>query len=362
MKKKILLTALFAALCAAIWFYFNQQPDETVLDYGDPNAKFRYAERKNLSPYAMFGDSSVVLLTEHERLGKQFVPIFNTDKKSEIRRMEFDLKNGKARIFDKDDNLIEETTIDPELFARFLSVDPKAYKYYAWSPYNYVLGNPILNTDPRGDTVKISHKGNDYVYNNGQLFLNGAEYTGKVRGFLKQTVKNLNTLASTETGGGMLNSLVMSDKNIVIKFRSGAANFVPGFTGFGSPELRNNAEGLRVQETGKKVLDFYDFTEVGSGGTVYWDPNARPDGGKPAIVLGHELFHGLDATRGMLDSRTIPIGGDFMQIQEVRAVYTENLIRRELGMKMRAHYSNGAAQLIDAAGNPINVSPPYKFD
>ena len=34
-------------------------------------------------------------------------------------------------------------------------VDPRASKYPGWSPFNYVLGNPIGNIDPKGDTVKV---------------------------------------------------------------------------------------------------------------------------------------------------------------------------------------------------------------
>lgn len=34
--------------------------------------------------------------------------------------------------------------------ARFLSLDPKAADYASWSPYNYVMGNPISLTDPTG--------------------------------------------------------------------------------------------------------------------------------------------------------------------------------------------------------------------
>ncbi|MEZ4755485.1 MAG: RHS repeat-associated core domain-containing protein [Flavobacteriales bacterium] len=34
--------------------------------------------------------------------------------------------------------------------ARFLSLDPLAAEYASWSPYNYVLGNPVTYTDPTG--------------------------------------------------------------------------------------------------------------------------------------------------------------------------------------------------------------------
>ena len=248
---------------------------------------------------------------------------------------------------------------DPAV-GRFTGGDPRVEKYTAWSPYNYVLGNPIINIDPQGDTVKISHQGNNYVYNNGSLSLNGEEYTGKVRGYLKRAVKALKKISSTETGAAMLNELVASEHNVVIKYKRGAANFVPGFERFGKPDLMNNAQGLRVEETGKKVVEFFDFTEVGSGGTVYWDPSVRPDGGKPKMVLAHELYHGLDATKGMLDSRFIDINGGKAMIQEIRAVHNTNLIRGQLGKRYRKNYSGGPS-LLDAKGNPINVSPPYGF-
>ncbi|WP_101689349.1 RHS repeat domain-containing protein [Dysgonomonas massiliensis] len=38
---------------------------------------------------------------------------------------------------------------------RFTTIDPKAEKYYNISPYAYCLNNPLIYTDPRGDTVRI---------------------------------------------------------------------------------------------------------------------------------------------------------------------------------------------------------------
>ncbi|MEM6395321.1 MAG: RHS repeat-associated core domain-containing protein [Bacteroidota bacterium] len=41
---------------------------------------------------------------------------------------------------------------DPAV-SRWMGVDPLAYEYGAWSPYNYVLNNPMLHFDPDGRSV-----------------------------------------------------------------------------------------------------------------------------------------------------------------------------------------------------------------
>lgn len=46
---------------------------------------------------------------------------------------------------------------DSEL-ARWLSIDPLASKYPSWSPYNYVLNNPLIFFDPNGMDVYVDDK------------------------------------------------------------------------------------------------------------------------------------------------------------------------------------------------------------
>ncbi|MEM6965150.1 MAG: RHS repeat-associated core domain-containing protein [Bacteroidota bacterium] len=84
---------------------------ESVLNY--------YPYGKILEEYIPFGPSEKYLTTHHER------------------DLESGLDYRGARMYDSD-------------VGRFLSLDPLAMEFPAWSDYNYVLGNPVMFIDPDG--------------------------------------------------------------------------------------------------------------------------------------------------------------------------------------------------------------------
>ncbi|WP_367868213.1 RHS repeat-associated core domain-containing protein [Pedobacter sp. WC2423] len=84
---------------------------------------------------------------------------------------------------------------DP-VIGRFNTIDRFADKYVNLNPYQYGANNPVLNIDINGDSLRISHNGQDYLYQSGKLYQNGSEYTGKVKGFLKQTIKSLSEIST----------------------------------------------------------------------------------------------------------------------------------------------------------------------
>jgi len=53
---------------------------------------------------------------------------------------------------------------DPAL-AKWHCPDPKAEKYYSWSPYAYCYNNPLSYIDPQGDTVKFAGATEEAAYN-----------------------------------------------------------------------------------------------------------------------------------------------------------------------------------------------------
>jgi hypothetical protein len=63
-------------------------------------------------------------------------------------------------------SVIPPDTLQPrtDVPSRWLSIDPLAHKFAAWSPYNFVMNNPVVMTDPDGcapvDTRYYDEKGN----------------------------------------------------------------------------------------------------------------------------------------------------------------------------------------------------------
>ncbi|MCG8332454.1 MAG: RHS repeat-associated core domain-containing protein [Chitinophagales bacterium] len=82
------------------------------------------------------------------------------------------LYNGKELNRDFDVNLYEYGArwYDPAL-GRWTSIDPLAEGYYPYSPYNYVLNNPIGNTDPDGRSVD----GDFFEVHNGKVYHVGSD-------------------------------------------------------------------------------------------------------------------------------------------------------------------------------------------
>ena len=80
-------------------------------------------------------------VTDYFPYGKILRQFIKTSEKYVTTRHERDVETGLdyrgARFYDSD-------------VARFLSLDPLAAKFPAWSAYNYVLGNPVMFVDPDG--------------------------------------------------------------------------------------------------------------------------------------------------------------------------------------------------------------------
>ncbi len=117
----------------------------------------------------------------------------------------------------------------------------------------------------------------------------------------------------------------------------------------------------------------YPFNDIGSGGQILWNPklevetiesdNVRRKLDKD-IALAHEMYHAFDSIRGLLDMGNVSGESyEFQSVVEYRAVYFENLVRGELGIKYRKHYSDpyqpvNPPGMLNEAGEPIFIKSP----
>ena len=178
------------------------------------NGDLRNIEQVNYSPYSLFGDSSVYLMSLAERKNEQGLQIRNDDKKSNIRFIEIHLKANIVKFYDKNHVLIDETIMPSGSMSRWLSIDPLAEKYPSMSPYNFVGNNPVRNIDPDGREIRVYYdESNCAVYRGGSYYnADGSSYDYKVgtNQFLDIAMQGFQYLENSATAKGIIDNLANS--------------------------------------------------------------------------------------------------------------------------------------------------------
>jgi len=273
-------------------------------------------------------------------------------------------KRGEGEKEIKDLYDFGQRMYDPAI-ARFNRIDRFADKYPQLSSYSYAANNPINLIDINGDSLWIAHnKGflglggkQTLLYDNGNLYnKDGSAYTGKVKGFLSKTVDALNTIGGVAEGAALLGELQGSDNNFTIE-KSSKNEFQE------NPSQRMEAYASQIN-TDPTYAHLQPAPQGGAGGTIYWNPsgaNIWTVGGQtnnPTVNLGHELFHGRDANRGLMDGRL----HQGLKRNEWQATFKENQLRLQMGLPLREYYrsqnNNGvitplAPRMLNGANQPI---------
>ncbi|MEA4887385.1 MAG: RHS repeat-associated core domain-containing protein, partial [Bacteroides graminisolvens] len=202
----------------------------------------------------------------------------------------------------------EKRQMDPTVPA-FTTMDPMSEKYYSMSPYAYCANNPIRYIDMHGDSLTVEPNPNgalDYIK---MFFGFYTTYQEIVKNDLEQLKKD------DEIVGDMIEDLEESENvHVITKPKKGKHNS----TMYSKKKLDDNKP---------------------QGSKIFYDPynKKRKDGTErtPRIGLSHELKHSSDLDEGIATSERT---GNGILIMDVRAVNTENRIRKKIGEPQRVTY------------------------
>jgi RHS repeat-associated core domain len=194
---------------------------------------------------------------------------------------------------------MQQRYYDPTI-GRFLSVDPvTAYsgdqKYF--NRYWYAAANPYKFTDPDGRKLVIEGD----------------------KEFKREVKAQIRELKATPTGKQIVVALQKSKETFTITKNDGSSH--------ANPTNLDNAQNGQ-----------------GTGGTIAhdtkWTPTVSTTEGTSAtpskVVLGHELSHAVDYSKGTLDRSVNP--GTGVRRSEEKAMGVENQIRREMNLPERTVY------------------------
>ena len=192
---------------------------------------------------------------------------------------------------------------------RFTTNDRFAEKYYSMSPYQYGANNPVNNIDVNGDTIVVNPNPNGLIDNVRIFFGFDTKYQKDVKADLQQLKKDDKEI------GEMIIELEKS-KNVhsITRTKRG----------------KSNSSGFD-REKAKK--------DIPQGSIINYDPDVKTDiNGNhrtPRIGLRHELQHSSDVDKGIMSYENI---GNGIPMREIRAINTENKIRKRTGDAKRTEY------------------------
>ncbi len=217
----------------------------------------------------------------------------------------------------------------------------------------------LNNIDKRGLWIKLKEK--EFLYKDEKIYelteskCELKEVDGKKSGrYLRKVLNSLNSLYTKSPYAKNIIKTLQESEN---KFTIAIVNAIDSYTLVPIPGnrfgvLNNNAYAFQIMEQKENIVDYAPFNQIGSGAEIRWSSRHKK------MHLAHELAHAYDANFGLLDDRLVQAYGMIIPAREVRALFHENMIRRELHKKLRIDLKNGSSALV-ANGIPYTIPLPF---
>ncbi len=235
------------------------------------------------------------------------------------------------------------------------------------------LFSGLAFSNAAGDSLKLkaSAEGNEeiFTYKEGKFYRsNGASIRHMSDPFLIQVEDALVKIEKLPSGKSLLAELEHSPYPLTIV--KGRNHFsATGPNGIGNTGIYQ-ASTVMFFQTLLYPEKYNMLNQIGNGGNINFDPNGNYERiesdnsvrSVPAyIALAHESYHAYDSIRGLLDRRQV-VGDEYetTEVCEYRAVYFENKMRKEAGIRYAKYY--GTTDPEEAKGKPGLLSPsgePY---
>lgn len=262
----------------------------------------------------------------------------------------------------------------PDSLIRKLFESKFDFQFKASSPYKLDLNSPL---GPEAQIMRVqsykSVKNNRinkglWIRLNGKLFLYENQKIYELMELkcelkevdikkhdkpLRKALASLNSLWEKSTYARNIIKTLQESEN---KFTIAIVNSIDSYTlvpildnRFGV--LNNNAYAFQILERNENIVDYAPFDQIGSGAEIRWSMKHKK------MHLAHELAHAYDANFGLLDDRLIQAYGQIIPAREIRALFHENMIRKDLKKKLRIELKNGGSAMV-TNGTPYTIPLP----
>ena len=211
-----------------------------------------------------------------------------------------------------------------------LSQDPLSEKYYSISPYAYCAGNPVNLVAPDGMEIWVYlNRGRENEqalrYESGALFnTNGDLYDGD-DSFARRVLTSLYIIDSIidDDVSYVMSKLISSPRRHIIEKDPG----------------NDDATGVVEKAFGKSLA----HSGIPVEAVIHVSLNKKTIENNlrntPTATLGHELMHAFDYDQGNFKGMIgRPKSVYDVDPMEIRAVYFENLVRKNRGLPIRMTY------------------------